>query len=163
MGLCANAGCVAPIGPEFDDAEALAAPHVTNAVPPAGSIVSRVEGQEIPEFQVFLADPNVQDVLYGRLIFNFPPFEPNTRFRAVMGLSPAANRGERRGAITFKPNCVYDNLPRGVKQHRMMLVVADRPFLEEAIDDRPAEEAIVALPDDARTVRVQWLLNMECL
>jgi hypothetical protein len=156
------AGCVVPIGPRFDEAEPLAAPHVVNAVPPAGSVVSKVEGQELPSFEVFLSDPNVRDVLYGRIIYNFPPFEPNTRWRRVNDLTPAANLGERRGAMTFRPNCVFDNLPRGIKQHRMMLVIADRPFLEDALDNRPAEEAIVALPDDARTTRVQWLLNMEC-
>jgi hypothetical protein len=156
------ARCVVPIGPRFDEAEPLAAPHVVNAVPAAGSVVSKVEGQELPSFEVFLSDPNVRDVLYGRIIYNFPPFEPNTRWRRVNDLTPAANLGERRGAMTFRPNCVFDNLPRGIKQHRVMLVIADRPFLEDALDNRPAEEAIVALPDDARTTRVQWLLNMEC-
>ncbi len=156
-------GCVLPIGPDFQDAEPLLPPYLVRATPSVGESVTRVEDKD-PTFVVTVADPNVNENLYLRVVFNYPPFRQNlSRSRQPVILAPSPRRTEARDSYTFRPNCQNDALPAGVRQHRMLFIVSDRQFLSET---DPAsltdQDVFTAVPKDARVATAQWILEMEC-
>lgn len=146
-------GCIIPLAPEFEPPGSNLSPYIVSASPPVGS---RLNEQE--EIVVVLADPNLGDQLFVQWAFNFPEDDRvNIRF-AIAETLPAALDGSevRNRAARIRPLCSRD-LVEGLPQHRVMLIVSDRPFI--ITPDNPFD----AVPEDAHVVRANWFIEQECL
>ena len=149
-------GCVIPIAPEFEVPEGNLSPYIVTAEPRENAFVA--EDQEIA---VVVGDPNLADTLYYRWVFNYPPFTlPASRW-SVEDTIPAALGGSpvRNTTIRIRPACFRDLVP-GSDQHRAMLVVSDRPFVEDPDD---AQHPFDQVPAGAFVVRASWTVRKACV
>lgn len=147
--------CVIPVRPEFDDPVPNAAPFIQQANPPELATVTAVPGQNTT-FSVVVGDQDLGDTLYLRWIIDYPPYDQTiTRhFEVTAGRAEANN--PIRGPQRFAPNCFQHSIAPGKRQHKIMLLVADREFA--------SFEDLEALTEkDGRLVKIGWLLdNLEC-
>jgi hypothetical protein len=144
-------GCILPLAPEFEE-ELRAPPFVVSSRPAVGSMVRDSEAVFEVEFQ----DPNSTDDLYVRWVIDFPPFTEN--LSRTIDYNPQKNRGPgqiNRHRVAFSPSCVSHLISPAVSQHRLMLLISDRPFEEPA----PAPDKV---PTDAHLLRVVWMFDKEC-
>jgi hypothetical protein len=140
------------------------APHIDTSTQAIGKIVPPESDGQPPLFEVTISDPNVRDDIWVRVVFNYPPFEQAiTRHRAPVLLPPSADGSVRRSPYRWRPTCRTDSLPPSLTQHRMLLIVADRPFKSESESQGLSpEEVFTAVHPDARVTRAQWTINLEC-
>lgn len=149
--------CVVPIAPEFQDPPASQnfAPVFIDTIPPAGQIVSA--SPMVPQFTIIVEDPNVGDDLYVRWIADFPPLTDNTIvMETTMVQHAAGNQVSVHEVPPFQPNCALHHLAR-IPSHQIMVVVADRPFLDPGT---PID--FERLPPDGLKDTRSWILNLDC-
>lgn len=155
-----------PLAPDFEDPESNYPPYVFSSTPAVGEVITfNQTGNQTstPEITVTVADPNRGDLLYVRWIFDYPKYDDNSRLVAwdANPVPPASNGGEVREPLRFAPSCSLHNIARGPTEHRLLLVVSDRPFINPDVA-RPPEYRLDAIPDGARRVRASWTLKLEC-
>jgi hypothetical protein len=149
----AATGCVIPFEPEFEEPTPNLSPFVVSASPPIGSVVPANQ-----ELRVLLADPNEGDILFARWIVNYPPFSANSRFSNEDRIPRSASGSQVRDRYTsFVPQCFRD-LAQGIENHRVMLVISDRPFEGTSSAEFPFD----AVSDDAHALRVTWTVAQLC-
>ncbi len=147
----AGGGCIVPLAPEFEE-ELRAPPFVVTSRPAVGS---RVRDSEAV-FEVEVQDPNSTDDLYVRWVIDYPPYTEN--LSRQIDYNKQKNRGPgqvNRHRIAFSPNCLLHLISPAVSEHRLMLLISDRPF--EAAPTAPDK-----VPPDAHLVRVVWMFDKEC-
>ncbi len=157
--LGTGAGCVVPVGPKWTDPQSNYPPTLDSAVPPMGSILaSDTDGGAAPGVEVWLADQNTGDKLYVRWIIDYPPFVAGrTRIAALPLILPPADEPERP-AISFTPNCSDDQIAHGSSNHRLLLVVSDRPFSS----DDPNQTTPDQVPAGNFRVEASWQFVLDC-
>lgn len=151
----ASSACILPVAPEFQDPEPNLSPYVVNASPPIGYEVG-----ENDEISVVLADPNPQDELSLRWLFNYPPYSLATRLSQPEVLAPSIGGAEvRTKVVKVKPTCFRD-LVAGPYPHRAMLIVSDRGF--EDPPSTPTDLPFDLVQKDARVLRLTWTVKKVC-
>jgi hypothetical protein len=144
-------GCVIPVGPHFDDPEDNYPPYVVTSNPAVGDIFTPGDR----EITVTLSDQNLNDNLYIRFLMDYPGSE-TARLLLPATLPPTGVL--ERGAVRVQPRC--GEVGVGPGQHRLMMAVADRPFLNTfAGDDVDPEAPLDSVPEGAKRIRVFWVLN----
>jgi hypothetical protein len=151
-------GCVLPVAPEFETEENKS-PLMASVNPPSGSIVLDMQAV----FNVEVKDPNSTDTLYARWLIDYPPFNDQLTPPPV---SPVPHPGQRPGIenrypLSFKPECSEHKISNALIRHRLMLVVSDRPFIDED-NDPPGSRRLDLTPSDAYAARAQWTFDKEC-
>jgi hypothetical protein len=150
-GLAAGAGCIVPLAPEFEE-ELRAPPFVVTSRPAVGAMVRDSEAV----FQVEVQDPNSTDDLYVRWVIDFPPYTENLSRQIDYNIQKNRGPGEvNRHRLAFSPDCLLHLISPAVSQHRLMLLISDRPF--EAAPMAPDK-----VPTDAHLLRVVWMFDKEC-
>ncbi len=154
-------GCVVPVGPKFED-EPNYAPFIVDSAPGEGEIVAKDDDREAAnEIRVTVADPNLNDTLYARWLIDYPKYDSSVSRRAEdVELPPVGSA--LRGEVRFSASCVDHAIVRGLAEHRVVLAVADRPFLEGSTRTLSDESRLDTPSQDGLRVRVVWLLKMEC-
>jgi hypothetical protein len=150
LGL-ATGGCILPLAPEFEE-ELRAPPFVVTSKPAFGSMVGASE----TVFEVEVQDPNATDDLHVRWVIDFPPYDENLSRKIDYSIQKNRGPGQvNRHRVAFSPNCLLHLITPAVSQHRLMLLISDRPF-EEApmVPDK--------VPTDAHLLRVVWMFAKEC-
>lgn len=132
------AGCVLPVAPEFQNPPNAPNfyPYVWNTEPVHESTVTLpgVGGPDFP-FVAVVGDQNLSDTLYVRWVSDYPPFATNVSkvlSDALDGqglpIPPSTPQAELRQEIHFPARC--DGFAPGMQQHRLVVIVSDRPFLK---------------------------------
>jgi hypothetical protein len=143
-------GCVIPVGPQFDNPEDNYPPYVVTSMPPVGDIFTPGDR----EIVVTLSDQNLNDNLFIRFLIDYPG-NPAARLLLPTQLPPTGEL--ERGTVRVQPRC--DDVGVGSGQHRLMMAVADRPFLNTfAGDDVDPEAPLDSVPEGAKRIRVFWIL-----
>jgi hypothetical protein len=145
-----GAGCVIPVGPQFQDP--LAArnlpPRIAYTDPPQGVPTNGLN------FTITVADDN-SDVLHVRWIFDFPPYHESTRRLPDIPVSGTPTPKDlptmQVSCLQLAPNSAEDSLGR----HLVMVVVADRPFVDDP--EKPDQVTAEGMTDTA-----YWTLNHSC-
>jgi hypothetical protein len=144
-------GCILPLAPEFEE-ELRAPPFVVTSKPAIGSMVRDSEAV----FEVEVQDPNSTDDLYVRWVIDYPPFTENLSRQFDYNIQKNWGPGQiNRHRVAFSPSCVSHLISPALSQHRLMLLVSDRPF--EAGATSPDK-----VPTDAHLLRVVWMFDKEC-
>jgi hypothetical protein len=151
------AGCVIPVGPQFQDplaAENLQ-PVIIGSGAANGSVVTAVSSYE---FWVVITDPNVGDPLYVMWSSDYPPQSAETRFSEPTWYAPRAD-GQ---PLNERPSYTFDCkklAAHHLNSHRIRVAVADRPFVPPELAGGNLEqvEAGGSLPAVAT-----WILNLPC-
>lgn len=153
-----GAGCVLPIAPDFEP-EKNEPPVEVNVSPAPGSIVLDMKAR----FEVVVKDPNSTDTLYARWLIDYPPYNDQITPKPVEASPhPGQNPGiENRYVIGFQPRCPEHMISPALTRHRLMLVVTDRPFVDED-DDPPGSRHLDLTSADAYAIRFVWTFDMEC-
>lgn len=148
-------GCVIPIGPQFDDPEDNYPPFVVNSTPGQGDIFTE-GGASGREIAVTLSDHNVHDQLHIRWFVNYPGTGPSSK-QLRNDILPGGATPER-SPVRIRPDCGFSGLERG--QHRLVMSVADRPYLDALLGNIvPPEAPFDSVPPDGNRIRVVWILN----
>jgi hypothetical protein len=130
-------------------------PFVVNSAPVEGSIITLGSGSE-REISATLADENVADHLFTRLLIDYPANGDPGRLIRSLELPPSGTRV--RNTMRVQPSCGAFGATPGI--HRLMLSVSDRPFLDPAAgEDVDPEAPLDSVGVAANRVRVVWLLN----
>jgi hypothetical protein len=150
--------CVLPLAPDFQP-EQNQQPLVVNVNPAPNSIVLDMNGR----FDVEVRDPNDTDTLYARWLIDYPPFNDQITPKPV---APNPHPGqlpgvENRYPLSFQPGCNTHMISPAFTRHRLMLVVSDRPFIDED-DDPPGSRRLDLIPSDAYAIRISWTFDKEC-
>jgi hypothetical protein len=151
-------GCVLPIAPDFEP-EKNEQPILINANPASGRIVL----DQNARFDVEVGDPNSADTLYARWLIDYPPYNDQITPKPVEVPShPGQPAGQpNRFPISFQPRCPDHMISPALSRHRLMLVVSDRPFIDED-DDPPGSRRLDLTPSDAYVLRLNWIFDKEC-
>jgi hypothetical protein len=148
-----------PFGPDFEP-EKNQPPSLINANPAPGRIVL----DQNAHFDVEVLDPNATDTLYARWLIDYPPFNDQITPKPVEWPphppDPMTPGADNRFALSFQPRCEQMISP-ALSRHRLMLVVSDRPFLDED-DDPPGSRRLDLTPSDAYALRLYWTFDKEC-
>ena len=154
--LALGSGCVLPIAPEFQE-EKNEAPYVIDVRPADGSLITDPNAH----FDVQLQDPNNNDTLYALWLIDYPPFNQEiTRALPVLALPGIDPDTDNKHAISLQPVCAEHQITPTLTRHRLMLVVSDRPFVDDAASTgvrRPDQTS-----SDAFTVRLVWTFDKDC-
>ena len=153
-------GCVIPVGPQFDDAEPNFPPYIVTSEPGVGSLFTPQDPDSA--ITVTLGDHNVGDALYLRWIIDYPNADPRASRRASSDFKyEPGTTVIRTPPQRFLPTCL--SIPRTASPHRLVLSVADRPFLNIENGDKVSTDApFDTVPESANRLRAVWLLNMDC-
>lgn len=158
MLLCGLSGCVIPTGPEWSDPQSNYPPSITYADPPIGSVLGNGDGGTGSlAVEVGLGDPNTQDKLYVRWFIDFPPYVEGVSRLFSSPTLPGGSTVER-SSIRFVPDCLGDNIASGFANHRLLLAVADRPFLS----DDPSLPNPDATATAGFVVEGAWQFEIDC-
>jgi hypothetical protein len=149
--------CVIPIGPQFDDPEDNFPPFVVSSEPGVGEIFTQDE--TVRFISVTLGDNNVGDRLYARWLLDYPSTDPDGGKLLLVGDVPPDGDKVARRPIHFAPTCPPSGMG-GTAQHRLVLSVSDRRFLDRENGDSVSPNA----PRDsfspgANRMRAVWILN----
>jgi hypothetical protein len=153
LGLAGTPGCILPLAPEFVE-ETRAPPFVVTARPAVGSRVSTFEGG----FEVVVQDPNSTDDLHVRWVIDYPPFIDN--LSRPFDVSKQGNLGPgqtNRHRVALAPNCLQHRISPTISQHRLMLLISDRPF-----EEMPAARNPEKVPPDAHLLQLVWMFDLDC-
>ncbi len=149
-------GCILPLAPEFQAVDN-AQPIVVKADPPIGSDVQNEE----MAFAVTLRDPNPGDRLYARWLVDYPRSETPAMMPGREDVvPPPEDPTAMPDPIRFKPDCVQHAISNASNQHRLMLVVSDRPFIKET--DPKLQNYWDSIPSSAGWVRSVWVFRKAC-
>jgi hypothetical protein len=158
--ITVTSGCVIPIGPKFDDPEPNFPPYIASANPPVGSILTFQPGDS-RDISVSIGDQNLGDHLFTRWIYDYPPDTDQSRV-VVLNEYPPTGAVER-AMLHIQPSCSMHSIAKNITQHRLMLSVSDRDFLNsENGDTVPPEARLDAIPRGAQGLRAVWFINLEC-
>lgn len=127
------------------------APFVQQANPPELTTAVFTPGGGT-SFAAVVGDPDLHDSLYVRWLIDYPPYDLTVTRHVDRAVGPAQGQDPARGVQRFSPNCFEHSIAPGMRQHKIMLLVADRPFA--SFDDL---EALTDL--DGQIVKVGWLLD----
>ena len=158
--LSGLSSCVIPTAPRWSDPQSNYPPDVRYATPPIGSILgptNRDGGTASLTFEVRLGDPNTQDKLYLHWLIDFPPYEDGISQLFASPTLPGGNTVER-APVRFVPDCLADNITRNFPTHRLLLAVADRPFL----GDEASQPNANATTDEGFVVEGAWQFELDC-
>jgi hypothetical protein len=131
-------------------------PVIVNAIPQEGDIFTPGAGGD-REVAATLSDQNLQDHLYVRHLVDYPSSDFNaTHLLREIELPPSGLA--TRATVRIQPDCAFLDLPPG--QHRLVMSVSDRPYLDPAKgEDVSSEAPFDSVPDGANRIRVLWLLH----
>jgi hypothetical protein len=124
-----------------------------------------LEGSEVMSedatFEVTIRDPNPSDTIYARWLVDYPRFDAQVSRMAREDISPPpADRNlPNERLLRFKPEC-DTHVSRVGTQHRLMLVVSDRPFIEET--DPRLPHFLDSTPSSAGVFRSSWRFVKTC-
>lgn len=153
--LLAISGCVVPVSPEWTDPESNAPPTISSADPPIGSVLDFSSSGNAPlGLSVVLADRNTRDILYARWIIDYPPYADGASHLALPQPLPGGDQ-IRRTSIRFAPNCKEDAIPHDSANHRLLLAVSDRPFIEDP-------QFLDRVQDGNYRVEASWDFTLSC-
>jgi hypothetical protein len=159
--ITVTSGCVIPVAPKFDDPEPNFPPFYVESNPGVGSILT-FQGMsgDAREIAVTIADQNLGDHLFTKWIFDYPPYDDRSRVVLFNEYNPT---GEVvRGTLRIQPSC-SQKIAGGSSQHRLVLSISDREFLNADNGDIVAPEArLDSVPEGAQNIRLFWLINLEC-
>jgi hypothetical protein len=155
--------CVIPIAPQFDDPEVNYPPFVVDSDPAIGDILTPAAampgGAPPPQrvITVTLGDHNLNDVLFLRLLMDYPTTDPDGgQLVAVPAARPPSGRVDRTPFRLVPPPCSS----AGAGTHRLVLSVSDREFLDRTNGDSVSTEApLDSVRATANRMRAVWLLN----
>jgi hypothetical protein len=118
--------CIIPVGPEFQDPDGTpnAAPRISDPDPGFGEEVTALDQWT---FQLTIGDPNAVDHLYVKWIADYPPLNDLTRSSTPTPYAPPGDGKPIQQPIDFAIAC--NDLNHSSSRHRIMAVVADRPFV----------------------------------
>jgi hypothetical protein len=147
-------GCVIPMGPDWQEPEPNYPPYVVTANPTVGDIFTPGTSVQDREISVTLLDQNLNDNLSIRFLIDYPG--PDTG-RLLLPVTLPPTGMPERGPVRVRPSCSQPGVGPG--QHRLLMAVADRPFLDEfAGNDVDPEAPLDSVPPEARRIRVSWIL-----
>jgi hypothetical protein len=158
--LCATAGtaCVLPVAPDFQP-ESNQAPFEVSSSPPSGTMVADPN----QTYTVTVEDPNRFDDLYVLKIIDYPPFvQEQSRRRDP---DQRANRGLGQPnvhTINHRPECLFDQISPTISDHRLMIVIADRPFLPPQQGPTPQDTILDKIEEGGKLIRFFWTFKKEC-
>lgn len=130
-------------------------PFIASASPAEGEIVtpSAVGDREL---SATIGDDDVGDALFIRILVDYPPGGGVANLIRALELPPSGS--VIRSPMRMQPDC--RNLGVGPGTHRLVLSVADRPFLDpdkgESVDP---EAPLDSVAEQGNRVRLVWLLN----
>ena len=155
--LLPMSACIIPVAPDFQDPPAAPnyAPYIISANPDFDSIVAT----QAPMFSVTVTDPNVGDDLHFRWLADCPSASGNYRTLVEDFVIAHSADGQPQQAIdAFTVDCAVDNLAMTADgQHRIEVVIADRPFISNPPDGKLDD---VTSPGFA--VRASWIMQIAC-
>jgi hypothetical protein len=146
--------CVVPVGPQFEDPPGNASPFLASSTPAAGSVLSA----SAPTIEVTLGDPNLDDILEGRWLIDYPPCGSISRL-ALEFRRPATGTLTRE-PVRFVPSCSEHLIASGLESHRVTLSVADRAFIPQA--QAAPDLCLDSVQAEGLLVRATWILNLVC-
>lgn len=134
-------------------------PVVVSATPPVWSLVpAQADGEQT--FTLTLADNDPLDTLQVRWMANYPPATFDTR---VLGTATLPGGGSiTRMSVTQVVDCTFSALPAGLKEHRIVAIISDRPFLMPGQEGFSIISPYESIPPEANELTVGWLLQKEC-
>jgi hypothetical protein len=159
--FCLLAGCVVPVAPDFQNPPKGLNyyPYLLNSDPVQGSTVT-LSGNQWLSFRVLVGDQNLGDTLYVRWASDYPPFAPSVSKVLVdasdgvgMAIPPPTKQTEIRPEIFYDARC--ENFAPNMQQHRLVVIVSDRPFVKPAsfsgdlrynLVDTRADKSLVTYP-----------------
>ena len=151
----ASAGCILPLAPEFQAVEN-AHPFVVRADPLIGSEVM----SEDAVFVVTIQDPNPGDTLYARWLIDYPRFDAAVSREARTDSLPPTPEPPNEQLLRFQPDCTEHNISQVGSEHRLLLVVSDRPFIQET--DPRLPNFLDSTPTSAGVIRSSWRFRKTC-
>jgi len=138
-----------------EEPEANHPPFIATSAPEEGAIITPGAGSG-REIAATLADENIGDHLFMRLLIDYPGGEVPGQLLRTLELPPSGS--PVRSTMRVQPDCRAFAAASGI--HRLMLSVSDRPFLDAlAGEDVDPEAPLDSIRVDAHRVRVVWLLN----
>jgi hypothetical protein len=160
MACVGLAGCVVPLEPAFSDPSPNHPPYLVQAKPAVTSVVRvSTNANPMPVIEVRLGDQNLQDVLYFRWLLDDPADVADTGSRLLMESALPPSDRETRDPLRFSPNCA-DHRLTDLPTPRIVLVVADRPFLPP--EDAPSDSRWTTANDPGFVLEATWLLAPSC-
>jgi hypothetical protein len=154
--LLAISGCVVPVGPEWTDPERNQPPTISYANPQIGSVLDfGTGGNAAMGLEVGLADQNTRDILNVRWIIDYPPYVDGQSHPALPQALPGGDQ-ILRPTIRYAPNCSDQAISRDFSNHRLLLAVSDRSF----IDNDP--QVLDRVQDGNYRVEASWDFTLAC-
>lgn len=146
------AGCVLPVAPDFENSPPALNyyPYISNTEPFRERTVTFPSAGAGDPFVVVVGDQNLDDTLYVRWVADYPPYATNVSKPLSEGANgtglaivptPKAPT-ELRPEIRFSAPC--ESFSPGMQQHRLVVIVADRPFLKAGTFDGELRYNLVA-------------------
>ena len=150
-----TASCVLPVGPKFEDPPGNTPPYLANSNPPEGAVLT---GDSLL-IEALVGDTDQDDILMGRWLIDYPPFDPSLSRLAQEFRLPSTGRAER-GVVRFAPSCVDHLIATGLASHRVTLSIADRPFLPQEVS--PPNLQLDSAPPEGFVLRATWVFELDC-
>jgi hypothetical protein len=160
--VASMSACITPVAPEFQDPAASPnyAPYIQSVSPPFGSVVSIPLSQNpvSQNFQVTVTDPNVEDNLFYRWVADYPPYTTNTRTLADAEFPHMVNGQPQDAVISRTIGCTDTLAITADGQHRLEVIVADRPFAAPI----PPDMSLDLVNPPGFVVRASWTFQIAC-
>jgi hypothetical protein len=157
LGSTTGAGCVLPIGPEFEP-ERNVPPYLVKADPPPGSFVREPD----PVFQVTVEDQNRLDDLHVLWLIDYPPFNENiTKVALPAQVAASGPDLPNQHVLTLQPSCNFHLISPTLSEHRLLLVISDRPFVDDGTGPS-GERVLDQIRPGAYKLSVAWTFEKEC-
>jgi hypothetical protein len=156
LGLGAlGAGCVVPVGPQFQDPIAAQnfPPQITSTLPESGALVQAMP--DFAKFEISVSDQNVGDTLYVRWAVDYPPRDQVTSRQVGNDVMIPPNGFLERQVPQVIISCNL-GLQIDQPQHSVWVAVADKKFSLTAPD-------FWTLEDNTRATETRsWTLALTC-
>ena len=112
-------------------------------------------------FQVTVEDFNRLDDLHVRWLIDYPPFNENIT-RTALAISVGARGPDmpNQHVLSFKPECVNLISPT-LSQHTLLLVISDRPFVEDTVGTG-GERILDQIRPGAFRLPLSWTFEKDC-
>ena len=149
-------GCVVPVAPDFQDPASVPnyQPQFLNSDP-----FFETTGWRSPQtFKVQVADPNPGDTLYVRWVSDYPPFtQAASLLLKEMTLPPQGTPATEIKYDTSLPNSMACLQLLPGLEHRLVVIVSDRPFLStEQFNNSPFRFNLPATMGVTSTIMQGW-------